>query len=207
MFAFIVGLFLYLCTRVSAETTLYIPGADEQPLSVQQIGTDGYGRTSWVIGPGTPTGTFTEVNVQFTATLVEGPSDAILKGSIPGGPAFSYSCAIVGSQADCQLVASDQTLTETTSIIEIVTPYVVQGGSGSSPSQLNSALPSLTLTSNPPNGSLSLSRSSPLTTPTSDLPQPTETPHNSARTHTRPKHHTSWVSLALGLIHVLHNII
>lgn len=45
---------------------LYIPGAEEQPLSVQQLGTDGDGRTSWVIGPGTPTGTFTDPNVQFT---------------------------------------------------------------------------------------------------------------------------------------------
>lgn len=142
------------------------------------------------------------------ATLVEGPSDAVLKGSIPGGPAFSYSCAIVGSQADCQLVASDQTLTETTSITEIVTPYVVQGGSSSSPSQLNSDLPSSTLTSILLNDSSSLSRTSPITTPTSDLlPQPTETPQNSAHTHTRPKHHMSRVSLALGLIHVLHNII
>lgn len=155
-----------------------------------------------MIGPGTPTGTFTEPNVQFTATLVEGPSDAILKGSIPGGLAFSYSCTIVGSQADCQLVASDQTLTETTSITEVVTPHIVQDGGGG-----GSGLPSLTHTSNPLNDSLSVSRTSPVATPTSDLPQPPETPHNSAHTHTRPKHHMSRVSLVLGLIHVLHNII
>lgn len=51
---------------VCAETTLYIPGADEQPMSAQQLGTDNNGRTSWVIRPGTPTGTFTDPSVQFT---------------------------------------------------------------------------------------------------------------------------------------------
>ena len=51
---------------VCAETTLYIPGTDEQPISVQQLGTDSNGRTTWVILPGTPTGTFTDPSVQFT---------------------------------------------------------------------------------------------------------------------------------------------
>ena len=108
MFAFIFGFILYLCTRtlylfsysdertednlhpgVSAETTLYIPGTDEQPLSVQQIGTDSHGRTSWVIGPGTPTGTFTELNVQFTGEKYQ--RCALVYDIVPANLPFSHS--------------------------------------------------------------------------------------------------------------------
>lgn len=176
-----------------------------------------------MIGPGTPTGTFTDPNVQFIgekqkryalvairqanvgctlATLVEGPSDAVLQGSIPGGPAFSYSCAIAGSQANCQLVASDSTMTETTSIIEIVSPFVVQGGDSSS-SSINSRLPSSTVTSMPLSVTSSpLSTAPIITTPSSDLPpQPTVTSSNSA--HTR-NHQTSWIWLVFGLMHAYH---
>jgi len=189
MLAFILAPLLLFHTHVSGETTLYIPGADEQPMSVQQLGTDGNGRTSWLIHPGTPTGTFTDPSVQFTATLVEGPSDAVLQGSLPGGPAFSYSCAIAGSQANCQLVASDQSLTETTSIIETVSPFVVQGG-GSPSSDLSSRLPSLTLTSLPPTGTSSPLSMSP-TIPASGLPpQPGVTPKNSA--HANRNNHIPW---------------
>ena len=127
----------------------------------------------------------------LSATLVEGPSDAILQGSIPGGPAFSYSCAIAGSQANCQLVASDQTMTETTTIIELVSPFLVQGGGSSTPGP-SSGTPSSTLTSIP------------LTSP--PLPttqQPTGTSLNSAYGR---DHHMSWTWLALGLLHVFHNI-
>ena len=137
----------------------------------------------------------------LSATLVEGPSDAILQGSIPGGPAFSYSCAIAGSQANCQLVASDQTLTETTSIIELVSPFVVQGGGSSSPS-LGSGPPS-TLTSIPLT-SPPLSTTRTTATPSSNLPpQPTATSLNSAHGQNL---HMIWVWLALGLFHVFYNI-
>jgi len=129
----------------------------------------------------------------LSATLVEGPSDAILQGSIPGGPAFSYSCAIAGSQANCQLVASDPILTETTTIIELVSPFLVQGGGTSSPSPTSSSgLPSSTLTSIP------------LTSPPlSTTQQPTATSLSSA--YGRDSH-MSWAWLALGLLHVFYNI-
>jgi len=197
MLSLILGLSLCLPMHVSADTTLYIPGADEQPLSVQQLGIDGNGRTSWVIGPGTPTGTFTDPNVQFTATLVEGPSDAILRGSIPGGPAFSYSCAIAGSQASCQLIASDETLIETTTIMEVVSPFVVQGG-GSASSALNSSPPSSTLTPPPTNTPSLLSPT--FTVPASSPNLPLQST-NSARSWS---FHMSWVWLVL--IHAFHNV-
>ena len=46
---------------VSADTSLFIPGFDPQPLSVENLGTDGQGRTTWEILPGTPTGNSDEV--------------------------------------------------------------------------------------------------------------------------------------------------
>lgn len=183
-----------------------------------------------MIGPGTLTGTFTGPTVQFTgekfytrrwfvisfqlthvgripATLVEGPFDALLGGSIPGGPAFSYSCAISTSQANCQLVVSDQTMTETTGITEIVTPFVVQGGDGPSSSIPGTGPPSPTPTPKPVDNSSSFPKAPTAATPTSDLPaQPTETLDNSAHFHTKPKHHMSWVWLVLGLMNVFHNI-
>jgi hypothetical protein len=45
---------------VSADTSLFIPGFDPQPLSVGDLGTDGQGRTTWEIVPGSLTGTFSE---------------------------------------------------------------------------------------------------------------------------------------------------
>jgi len=189
IFAFTLGVLLHPYTHVSAETTLYIPGADEQPLSVQQLGTDGHGRTSWLVGPETPTGTFVDPIAKFTATLVEGPSDAVLLASVPGGPAFSYSCAIAGSRANCQLVAEDPVSTETTSVTETVRPFVVQGGGSFSSS---SRIPS-TLTSTPPTG-----------TTTTPSPQSTGTSPNSA--HTNHNHHLPLVWLLLGSIHTLYII-
>ena len=133
------------------------------------------------------------------ATLVEGPSDAVLQGSLPGGPAFSYSCAIARSQANCEFVASGQSLTETTSIIETVSPFVVQGG-GNPGSGLSSGHSSLTLTSPPPTGTSSPLSISP-TTPTSGPPrQPSTTSKNSA--HVNRNHHIPWAWLFLGLVHM-----
>ena len=140
--------------------------------------------------------------LHLSATLVEGPSDAILQGSMPGGPAFSYSCAIARSQANCQLVASDQTTTETTSIVELVSPFLVQGG-GSSGLSLSSGLPSSMLTSIPLTSS-PLSTTHTTATSRSNLPQqPTATSLNSA--HGR-HYHMSWAWLGLGLFHVFYNI-
>jgi hypothetical protein len=55
---------------VSADTSLFIPGFDPQPLSVENLGTDGQGRTTWEILPGIPTGTFEEVPFVGTGTQV-----------------------------------------------------------------------------------------------------------------------------------------
>ncbi|KAH9170250.1 hypothetical protein EDB89DRAFT_1979660, partial [Lactarius sanguifluus] len=67
---------LVICVR--ADASIFIPGFDPQPLSAGELGTDGQGRTTWEIVPGTPTGTFDTAPFVGTATLVEGPNDAHL---------------------------------------------------------------------------------------------------------------------------------
>ncbi|KAH9981022.1 hypothetical protein BGW80DRAFT_1267886 [Lactifluus volemus] len=60
---------------VSADTSLFISGFDPQPLSVNNLGVDKQGRTTWEIAQGSPTGTFNQVPFTGTATLFEGPTD------------------------------------------------------------------------------------------------------------------------------------
>ncbi|KAH9953667.1 hypothetical protein BGW80DRAFT_1409533 [Lactifluus volemus] len=60
---------------VSADTSLFIPGFDPQPLSVNSLGVV---VPPWEIVQGSPTGTFNQVPFTGTATLVEGPTDAHL---------------------------------------------------------------------------------------------------------------------------------
>jgi hypothetical protein len=47
----------FIWVVVIAETSLYIPGFDEQPVSVDVIGVGPDGRTTWEIVPSKPTGT------------------------------------------------------------------------------------------------------------------------------------------------------
>ena len=46
----------FVWTVVVADTSLYIPGFNEQPVSVTNIGVDSNGRTTWQMVPGKPTG-------------------------------------------------------------------------------------------------------------------------------------------------------
>lgn len=54
---------------VHANTSLFIPGFDPQPLSVGDLGTDGQGRTTWEIVPGSVSGTFDEAAFIGTGAL------------------------------------------------------------------------------------------------------------------------------------------
>jgi hypothetical protein len=62
---------------VRGDTSLFIPGFDPQPLSVGDLGTDGQGRTTWEIIPGSLTGTFTEPAFIGTGTLLFPPLSAM----------------------------------------------------------------------------------------------------------------------------------
>lgn len=174
-------------TAVVADTSLYIPGFGGQgPVSVDVVGVDSNGRTTWRIQPGQQTGTIppapipltgkfvtpksslvptkdvrphhglvggllgafpayiitkgwiTDFNSRFLshiATMVQGPSDAVVYASIPELE-ISISCAINSGVADCVGDVDQGGATVTTSIHETVKPLLVEGGGsggGSSP--------------------------------------------------------------------------
>lgn len=62
-----------------------------------------------------------------TATMVQGPSDAVVHASFPQID-FSLSCALRSGQANCVGEIQQPGMTITTSLRESVKPYLVQGG-------------------------------------------------------------------------------
>jgi len=60
----------FVWTVVVADTSLYIPGFHEQPVSVTALGVDSNGRTTWQIQPGKPTGTIPPAPFPITGKFV-----------------------------------------------------------------------------------------------------------------------------------------
>lgn len=56
-----VVLTVYVQVGVAAQTSLYIPGFDPQPVSANVLGVGSDGRTTWQIQPGQPSGTLSDV--------------------------------------------------------------------------------------------------------------------------------------------------
>jgi len=107
------------------QISLYLPGFDPQPLSANELGTGTDGRTTWEIQAGTPTGT-EEVAFPGTATLVEGPSDAVIAYNIPALTLSVFeACSIVNGVAVCTAIANGATTVVET---ETANPFLVQGG-------------------------------------------------------------------------------
>lgn len=88
-----------------AQTSLYLPGFDDQPLSASVLGTDSNGRTTWEIVQGTPTASGQEESFPATATLIEGPNDAVISYSAGDVQALE-SCALSNGVANCNIVAN-----------------------------------------------------------------------------------------------------
>jgi len=111
-----------------AQTSLYIPGFDPQPLSADILGTDAQGRTTWAIHAGTPTGTFIGADDVFpgTATLVEGPNDAFF--TYADVVSIGARCSLSGNVAACSATESGSLVTET----ETFTRIEVQAGTTAS---------------------------------------------------------------------------
>ncbi|KAG6843809.1 hypothetical protein H0H93_016956 [Arthromyces matolae] len=108
---------------VIAQTSLYIPGFDPQPISADILGVDGQGRTTWAVHQGALTGTFDEVNFPGTATLVEGGNDAYLTYA-NSEFTMGMDCNLSGGIAICSATVSGEPVTETDTIAYIT----VQGG-------------------------------------------------------------------------------
>jgi len=60
----------FIWTVALAETSLYIPGFDEQPVSVTVLGVGPDSRTTWQIQPGQPTGTVPPAPFPLTGMFV-----------------------------------------------------------------------------------------------------------------------------------------
>ncbi|KAI9057577.1 hypothetical protein FKP32DRAFT_1598151 [Trametes sanguinea] len=112
-------------------TTLYIPGYDPQAVTADIEGIDASGHTTWRLGPGVPSGTFTADRgmVSASVTLVEGPSDAHL---VESDSTLSFlaveDCGFSRGIALCTISghAQDESLTDT--VTETISGFAVQFG-------------------------------------------------------------------------------
>lgn len=166
------------CTDVHAQTSLYIPGFDPQPVSASQLGIGADGRTTWELKPGVTSGTFDEIGfigtgmfklqglpmkyifIFILATLVEGPNDAHLVYSDAAASfVVEENCSINGGVAVCSIVIASGTSTETALETESVIPFEVQGG-GAAPSAGSSPAVSTPAPSGGSSASSVVSRSS-----------------------------------------------
>ncbi|TDL24904.1 hypothetical protein BD410DRAFT_785634 [Rickenella mellea] len=132
--------FAKLLGTCSAEpaTTLFIPGLPDQPLSESVIGVGTDSRTTYEIGAGTPTDTFTQTNSFGTATLVAGPTDVFIT-YVQASVTIGESCQISSSIARCAIEGSQTTLT----ITGTISPFALQdGAAAASTASHNSSTPS-----------------------------------------------------------------
>ncbi|EAU88684.2 hypothetical protein CC1G_01057 [Coprinopsis cinerea okayama7 len=158
---------LLVLPDVLAQTWLYIPGFDPQPVSANIAGVDERGRTTWILQQGQPSAGFTP-GVEFvgTATLVEGSQDVSFTYSNSAANfAIGQECTFSDQFALCTIVAQGSTAVQT----EFVTRVEVQGGGSTTVDVSPTA--SLPESSNTPGDD---SSRSPTPSPTSDaLPETT----------------------------------
>ncbi|KAI0351654.1 hypothetical protein OH77DRAFT_1439155 [Trametes cingulata] len=110
--------------------TLYIPLLDPQPITADVEGVDASGHTTWRIGPGVPSGTFTQDPGLFaSATLVEGATDAhLVEIDTVLGLSLSGDCGISGGVAACTVVGSANNGISTDIVTETAVGFDVQLG-------------------------------------------------------------------------------
>jgi len=128
-----VRLFLALVAwahNVIAETSLYIPGFDPQPVTANELGVGADGATTWLIAPGQPSGTLSDLGFYGPATLVLGPSGANLVYNAPELDVYmSEQCTFDGGLAVCSdLFIQTGFTTMDTVETETVQPFAVQTG-------------------------------------------------------------------------------
>ncbi|KAK7040854.1 hypothetical protein VNI00_009450 [Paramarasmius palmivorus] len=117
----------YKLDAVAAQTSLYLPGWDEQALSADILGVDDKGRTTWQIQRGASTAADDdESGFRGTFTLVEGSDYVSYTVEDPQlSVGFGYDCSLSGDIAACSAVVEGQTVTVT----ESISRFLVQGGS------------------------------------------------------------------------------
>lgn len=126
------ALFAAAVTGALAQTSLYIPDTDPQPLSADVLGVGPNGETTYLLHPGVQS-TFADddVGLPGPATLIEGPTEVKLIYNDPSGMLdLNADCTLSGdNNADCVAVVVEAGVTTTMTMAETVSPFEVQGGS------------------------------------------------------------------------------
>ncbi|KAH7929660.1 hypothetical protein BV22DRAFT_1029289 [Leucogyrophana mollusca] len=149
-----------------ADVSLYMPGFDPQPLSVNVLGAGSDGLTTYEVVPGEPTGTWVGQDPAFfgTGTLVEGANEAIFTyGNAALSATFMESCTIANGMATCEVENPSTTFFEE----ENATLMDVQGGVATGAPSASAAPPS-SITGAP--GSPGAPSASPAGSPTGSSP-------------------------------------
>jgi len=114
---------------VSAQTSLFIPGFDPQPISAKELGAGSDGRTTWELIPGVTSGTFDDYGFAGTATLIAGPSDVqVVLSDSADGIYLSESCAISNGIANCNVAGGQIGDISTFMATMPVSAFEIQGG-------------------------------------------------------------------------------
>ncbi|KAJ8700427.1 hypothetical protein PTI98_003450 [Pleurotus ostreatus] len=122
------GAFIKVAAQ-QAQTSLFIPGFDPQPLSADAIGVDGEGRTTWALQAGQATDP-ADIGIPPSATItyVAGPSNVgytmVFTGDSGSPITVAYDCSLSGDQAVCSAEAGGETATATLT----QDPFLVQVG-------------------------------------------------------------------------------
>ncbi|KAI0351655.1 hypothetical protein OH77DRAFT_1523989 [Trametes cingulata] len=168
--------------------SLYIPFTDPQAVTADIEGVDESGHTTWRMGHGVPSGSFTD-DPGFTplpsGTVIEGSTD-VQFNQIATGSGYTLSvggdCGINDGVALCTIVASGPHTLFTTTRAETITPIEVQvassvaaGAAGASESSITAAggstvSPAATATSTSLSSSGAPSDSGPASTEDTTLP-------------------------------------
>jgi len=153
-------------TSVFAQTSLFIPGFDPQPISADILGVES-GRTTWALHKGAVTGTFDDSGFIGTATLVEGPNDASFTyADEAGGLTLGTECSLSGDLAICSATVSGNIVTET----ETADRFAIQAGTTAPAASAQTSQP----TSQPTAGAPANTSSKP-SEKTTSIPAPTHT--------------------------------
>ncbi|KAI0693327.1 hypothetical protein BC835DRAFT_1415961 [Cytidiella melzeri] len=132
---------LYVALRapVVSAVSLYIPGFDPQPVTIVSVlGVGSAGETTFLIAPGTTTGSDDEAGF-----FAPGPTTAeIIYNDAAHGLDLDEKCAINGDIADCTAVAAVDGITTTEAETVTVAPFEVQGSVDAAGSSAASATPS-----------------------------------------------------------------
>ncbi|KAM6503229.1 hypothetical protein JOM56_000172 [Amanita muscaria] len=149
---------LFACSAYGAETSIFVPGFDPQPLSMDYITTDTKGHTVWALyATGDPSNDI--VAVPGTLTLVEGSDYMSLGYSYPS-LTIHEECSLASDAAVCTVTSSGTTETGTISPITKLpavigtpapstTPTTSSATSGSAPGASVTSITSTASASNP----------------------------------------------------------